>query len=275
MNPSRPELPRTILKEYVPESWFHPKGVYKVLKRYEDRLPNLAGCLFATFTIDPKPFEDCGEGPAEGYDITRDRIRRLFHRLRKGASWEGKRYRIINPYCTKTEFHQSGWPHYHVVWLTRSFVPSGLLAHLWRHGRVNVKRIQNDEFRYLLKYVCKGNSVPDWILQRKRLRVFCPSRGFLKPAAEKAGGGDSYKAPGPKLKRASKAIGERLEGWKRTGLIVGKYSRDGKKTARQIPLSDTFQNLFDRHVYAVALDGRYLGDGKINIKQRKDIHPWI
>ena len=45
-------MSETVLKEYIPTSWFHPKGVYKVNQRLKGRLPNVNGCLFATLTLD-------------------------------------------------------------------------------------------------------------------------------------------------------------------------------------------------------------------------------
>jgi hypothetical protein len=42
------------IKEFVPASWFHPVGIYKVLARIWDRLPDMGGKLFLTFTLDPK-----------------------------------------------------------------------------------------------------------------------------------------------------------------------------------------------------------------------------
>jgi hypothetical protein len=75
-----------ILSEYVPPSWFHPKGIFKVVSRLWDRLPDIEGSLFLTFTLDPSNFE----GPADGFHVARKRIRKLFYKLRKGVTWEGK-----------------------------------------------------------------------------------------------------------------------------------------------------------------------------------------
>lgn len=49
-------LPEQTIKEYVPASWFHPVGVFKVLARIWDRLPDVSGTLFLTFTLDPKNY---------------------------------------------------------------------------------------------------------------------------------------------------------------------------------------------------------------------------
>jgi hypothetical protein len=53
-----PPATGAILKGYIPPSWFHPVGVLKVLNRIRDRLPEVHGRLFLTFTVDPKLFAD-------------------------------------------------------------------------------------------------------------------------------------------------------------------------------------------------------------------------
>ena len=50
------------IKEFVPASWFHPVGIYKVLARIWDRLPDVSGKLFLTFTLDPKALCKRGSG---------------------------------------------------------------------------------------------------------------------------------------------------------------------------------------------------------------------
>ena len=263
----------TYLKAYVPASWFHPTGIYKVLKRFWHRLPNVAGCLFVTYTIDREAMRAQGYGPSEAFDITRDRIRRIYHKLREGVTWEGKTYRIKAAYCTKVEFHadEEGWPHFHCIWLTRQFIPADLLAHLWSHGRTNVKRITNDDFHYLLKYVCKSGRVPEWVQDRERLRIFQPSRGFLlpedKPAKEKA-------EPTGK-KRPSSTIRERLRKWALTATLITEKADAPYDEVRQINLHKPFQEIFDQLVYAAALSGRYLGGGKIKITRKEQLYPWI
>ena len=138
-----------VLKEYIPRSWFHPKGIYKVVERLKPKLPNVNGCLFVTLTLDRNAFKEQWIIPSQAYDQTRGHIRKIFHKLRKGVLWEGKEYKISSPYCVKVEFHDDpeGWPHYHIIWLSRSFVPSELITSLWTHGRTNIKRINNKEFK--------------------------------------------------------------------------------------------------------------------------------
>ncbi|PXA04354.1 hypothetical protein DDZ13_07425 [Coraliomargarita sinensis] len=263
----------TYLKPYVPASWFHPLGIHKVLKRFWHRLPNVAGCLFVTFTIDREAMRALGYGPSEAFDLTRDRIRRIFYLLRKGVEWNGIIYRIPEAYCTKVEFHadEEGWPHFHCIWLTRRFIPAELLAHLWSYGRTNVKRITNDDFHYLLKYVCKSSRVPEWVQDRERMRIFQPSKGFLisedKPAKEES-------VPTGK-KRPVSTIRERLHKWSCTATIVTEDENEPFDRVRQVSLYKPFQEIFDRLVYAAAVAGRYLGSGKIQINRKEQLYPWL
>ena len=170
-----------VLREFNPVSWFHPRGIYRVLGRLNSRLPDVGGKLFLTFTFNPLLYAD----PLTAFEHGRDRLRRIFFRLRRGVTWDGKRYVINSPYAVKVEFHRNGWAHFHVVFLTRSYLPGGLLNELWGLGRTNVRRINNHKFRYLLKYVTKGGGLPEWVLGRSRLRIFQSSKGFLTAAASK------------------------------------------------------------------------------------------
>lgn len=253
-----------VLREYFPASWFHPVGILKVLKRLEPRLPDVAGKLHLTFTVDPARFG----GPSEGFDAARNRLRRLFYRLRKGVRWEGKSYRIDAPYCVKLEFHESGWPHFHAIFLTRRFLPKELLDALWGFGFTFVQRIDAKTFRYLLKYVSKEGSAPDWILARERVRVFQASRGFLLPEPEK-GKDTGFDRLRVKRKRGPLGtLGERLDRWERTALL------DRESCKETIRLHLRYREVFDQVVIEVARQGRYLGNRRITINDRREVSLW-
>jgi len=251
-----------ILSAYIPASWFHARGIFKVLAKLEPRLPNVGGKLFLTFTVNPAFYGS----PADAFEHARDRLRRVFHRLKRGVKWQGQIWRIAAPYCIKVEFHRSGWAHFHAIFLTNRFLPGALLNELWGLGRTNVRRITNEHFRYLLKYVTKGGALPDWILTRRRLRVFQSSRGFLKPA-EKAEPAEKQTAR--QLKRPSTVLGQRLKEWERSALL-----RQGERRSRLL-LAESFQLLLDQYVFPVASEGRYLGNGQILINDTTQIIPWI
>ncbi len=257
-----------ILKAYIPKSWFHEKGIYKVLADLVPRLPDVKGKLFITLTVDPKLFLN----PEEAYETSRNKIRKVFYALRKGTKWDEKVYKIRSKYCVKTEFHKNGFAHFHIIFLTRRFLPNELLNELWNLGRTQVKRISNEDFHYLLKYVTKAGELPEWVKRKKRLRIFQPSHGFLKPKEVK-----KYKKK-PKIyreKRASYSIGERQSRWRKTVTLITVMSGTTRIDVRSYRLPEPFKKLFDHLVYSVALDGRYLGDGKILIKNKNHLSPWM
>jgi len=258
--------PKKILRAYNPISWFHRRGILRVVSRLKKRLPDVGGSLFLTFTVNPALFAT----EAAAFEHARAHLRRVFFELRKGVEWQGKHYEINAPYCVKVEFHQSGWAHFHAVFLTRRYVPGALLSELWGLGRTDVRRISNHDFHYLLKYVTKGGELPEWVLDRKRLRVFQTSPGFYReePKSEEA-----PKPAEPRIPfrvRKSSTIRERIHRWSRTALYG--YGPDKWD---QIALRAPFSELFDELVYSVALAGRYLGGGQIQINDEKELEEWI
>jgi hypothetical protein len=253
------------IKEFVPASWFHPRGIFKVLARIWDRLPDVSGKLFLTFTIDPKFYAS----EEAGFEDSRDWLRKVFFQLRHGVEHEGKRYVIDAPYCVKVEFHESGWVHYHVIFLTRRFVPRELLAELWGLGWVKVQRITNKDFHYLLKYVTKPDELPEWVKSRKRLRVFQTTAGFLKELPRLL----SMKGPLADLKKACKrasfTIGERFQRWACMAAI--RQNGNARTVRFQIP----YRDIFDHLVLSAALDGRYKGSGEIIVPRKDGLNLWL
>ena len=255
------------IKEFIPASWFHPVGIFKVLTRFWDRLPDVSGKLFLTFTLDPKNYAN----EETAFEDSRDWLRKLFFQLRRGVEHEGKVYKIDAPYCIKVEFHESGWVHYHAIFLTRRFLPKELLAELWDRGWVKIQRITNNDFHYLLKYVTKPDELPAWVKKRKRLRVFQTTKGFLKAPAEakKAEPKTDLAKLTPKKKRASYTIDERFERWECMGVI--RLNGLARPVRFQIP----YRDLFDHLVLAAALDGRYKGRGEIIINRKDGLIVWL
>lgn len=264
MDSERPSvgLCSQILRPYNPASWFHPVGIYKVLAKLEPRLPEVGGKLFLTFTLNPSLFV----GPSLAFEAGRARLRRIFHKLRKGVKWEGRKYTINSPYCVKVEFHENGWAHFHVVFLTRCFLPGALLNAMWDFGRTNVTRIRQADFHYLLKYVTKGGSLPDWVNKRNRLRIFQSSRGFYKEL-DKPSDNKPSKAKGRKRKPTT--IGERIEKWSKSALL-----QQGEEF-RHIQLAAPFSELLSDLILPVAMDRRYLGNGHVIINDTQQLIPWI
>lgn len=254
-------LDEPTIKEFIPASWFHPVGIFKVLARIWDRLPDVSGKLFLTLTLDPKNYAN----EETAFEHSRQWMRKVFFQLRRGIEHEGKIYRVDAPYCVKVEFHQSGWVHYHVIFLTHRFLPKELLAELWGLGWVKVQRIQNQDFHYLLKYVTKPDELPAWVLKRKRLRVFQSTKGFLKPLPPEPKT-ISLKEP---QKRASYTMDERFWRW----ACMGVLRWNGK--ARTIRFQIPYREIFDHLVLAAALDGRYNGGGEIIINRKEGLSSWL
>jgi len=255
------------IKEFIPASWFHPVGIYKVLARFWDRLPDVGGMLFLTLTLDPKNYAD----EEAGFNDSRNWLRKVFYELRQGVEYEGRTYTIDAPYCVKVEFHESGWVHYHVIFLTRRFLPKELLADLWGRGWVEVQRIKNSDFHYLLKYVTKPEELPEWVKKRKRLRVFQTSKGFLKPAAGRKPAAPKRAAEDltPRKKRASYTIDERFWRWACMA-VLRQFGR-----ARTVKFQIPYRELFDHLVLSAALDGRYKGGGEIIVSRTEGLELWL
>ena len=254
------------IKEFVPASWFHPVGIFKVLARLWDRLPDVSGKLFLTFTLDPKIYAD----EETAFEDSRNWLRKVFYQLRQGVEHEGKIYTIDAPYCIKVEFHESGWVHYHAIFLTRRFLPKELLGELWGLGWVKVQRITNRDFHYLLKYVTKVDELPAWVKKRKRLRVFQTTQGFLKPLAEeKPVAKSNLEKFKIKKHRASYTIDERFWRWACMGVI----RQNGQ--ARTVKFQIPYRELFDHLVLSAALDGRYNGSGEIIVPRKDGLTSWV
>ena len=147
------------IKEFIPASWFHPVGIFKVLARFWDRLPDVSGKLFLTFTLDPKLYLD----EETAFEDSRDWLRKVFYQLRHRVEHEGKTFTIDAPYCIKVEFHESGWVHFHAIFQTRRFLPKELLAGLWDRGWVTVQRIW--------RWACMGVLRQNGLARTVRFRV--------------------------------------------------------------------------------------------------------
>jgi len=219
-----------------------------------------------TFTIDPLLYAS----PDLAFENARKHLRKVFFALRKGVPWNGITYKVKAAYCVKVEFHRNGWPHFHVVFLTRRFVPGELLTSLWDLGRTHVRRISNAKFQYLLKYVTKAGTIPDWVLRFRRIRIWQTSRGFYRKSLPPKKDATSRREIFPRRTRTeSTTIGERLTKWAHTATL------ERVKHRFQVALSASFSELFNHFVYDIAVAGRYLGGRRIRIDDTYHLLEWI
>jgi hypothetical protein len=108
------------------------------------------------------------------------------------------------------------------------------------YRRTEVKRIDNKDFHYLLKYVTKGGELPEWVQQMNRIRIFQPSHGFLEKAEDTTRKATS-KEEGKK--RPQMTIGERIQKWKHTALLDRGWDDHGKRKIETLILNGAFQEL--------------------------------
>ncbi|WOO42363.1 rolling circle replication-associated protein [Rubellicoccus peritrichatus] len=252
------------LGPFYPESWFHPIGALKLKKKLMAKLPDVSGCLFLTFTVNPNEYAN----PESAYNISRQKLRKLFYSLRNGVNWNGKHFKLNSPYFVKTEFHKNGFAHFHVVFLTKRFLPGILLNQLWKLGRTNVKRISNKDFHYLLKYVVKNNDLPEWVKNRNRIRIIQSSHGFYSKLAEIAKRNLIPKVF-PRKRRKKNTIGERIEIWRHKAVF-----RKGKR-AWTVNLSKPFFEILSEVILPLAHADQYLGEWTIQILNIGEIEKWL
>lgn len=253
---------RGTLRPFVPKSWFHPQGIHRVVKDLIPRLPDVSGKLFITLTVNPALFQ----GPESAFEHSRDRIRRIFCELRHGTQWKGNLIKLNSPYFVKVEFHESGYAHYHIIFLSRRFLPRELLTELWGYGIVDVRRIENVDFHYLLKYVTKGGELPEWVKSRSRIRIVQASRDFY---IDKRESNNDPKTDQPKRLQI-KTIGERLKAWNCSALF-----ESATGLVRRLKLIAPYSSILAEHVYTLALNGRYVGRGHVLVNSITQISKWM
>lgn len=110
-----------------------------------------------------------------------------------------------------------------------------------------------------------------WVRRKKGIRIFQSSHGFLKKTEKQK----STKARPKKTKNQQVTIGERIDNFGKTALVIDDRFSDIPLRYSQLQLNEHFKILLDRLVYSIAQDGRYLGDGKIQILGKEDFYPWI
>lgn len=138
--------------------------------------------MMLTLTID----RDLYESPESAYrDIQKKRrVAECWRKMLRGG------FVTNSTYTMTIEFHEDGWPHYHLL-VQESFVDWWKLGDAWKIGHVHFSKRDFDDMRhainYATKYIAKtdtedGFSFPDWVLDYEgAIRRFSCSRGLLPP----------------------------------------------------------------------------------------------
>lgn len=161
------------LHAYYSESWFTAEGARLKARRLQQAgMPDMLNWRFITLTIATRDMT-----PVEAYHLGKQRMRRFLGRMRKALQRDFK-------WCWKLEFHEDGFPHWHMPLEYLERIPPEMLPEIeswWGLGRVKIQRIRGQNIRYVFKYVAKGpDGLPDWVVHhRGMLRVFQASRGFV------------------------------------------------------------------------------------------------
>lgn len=224
------EAPRE-LHAYYSESWFTAAGARLKARRLQQAgIPHMKNWRFVTLTIASRSIS-----PLEAYQLGKERIRRFLARFRKATGYAFR-------WCWKLEFHEDGYPHWHMPLEYLKRVPEDMLPLIeswWGLGRINIKRIKGRDLRYVFKYVAKGpDELPEWVSRHKgRIRVFQASRGFYTKRKKRE-----------TVKREPLSCLVRVDlftrmGWDERKAFVVAETAEGLKRLRVVKLRTTFSSL--------------------------------
>jgi hypothetical protein len=225
------------LHAYASESWWTAEGARIKARRLQQAgLPDFTNWRLLTVTGASRSIS-----PQEAYNLGKSRMRRFLARLRKAL---GKRFR----WCWKLEFHEDGYPHWHLLIEYLERIPVEMLAELeswWGLGRVNVRRVNHADIRYVFKYVAKGpEDVPMWVANHKgSLRVFQACQGFYTCRKTRKA---KRAAPSSCLVRVN--LFTRL-GWDKRKALLVLIDDQGNRRVRAVKLRVTFNALLLTRAY--------------------------
>jgi hypothetical protein len=211
------------LRPYQPPSFLTDFGALAKMQQLERRgFPtNLRNWRFVTCTTDRVRYPN----EEAAYEAGSRRLRKMIFKLRR-------KYAIVR-WWWKLECHcpdELGrvFAHWHLLLDYKRPIDCRDLQMAWGLGRTEIRGVRDSRFRYLFKYVAKGlEYLPDWLLNRTRVRLCQSSPGFF-PAH---GGREAKKdGPSPRLgadpsdtntqnnKSVIETIGERIERWTRSAV---------------------------------------------------------
>lgn len=131
--------------------------------------------LFLTLTYKRDEYD----GPEKLWRAAKEKrhFSRFIDRLerRLGRNLRGK-------WFAKIEFQEGGWLHWHVVLESKERIENSVLREVWGHGFVNVRKMTKIGARYVCKYVSKGSTIPDFLLDERArsIKITRTSPGFWR-----------------------------------------------------------------------------------------------
>lgn len=244
------------LHAYASEGWWTAEGArLKVRRLQRAGLPDFTDWRFVTLTMATRSLS-----PHAAYILGKSRLRRFLVRFRKAI---GRRFL----WCWKLEFHEDGYAHWHLLIEYTKRLPREILEDLenwWGLGRVNVRRVNGRDIRYVFKYVAKGpEEVPDWVARHKgRLRVFQASQGFYTRRKAR-----TAKRREPKLCVVPVDLFTRL-GWDLRKALLITTNHRGERRVRVVKLRMTFNALLSMRAYeSIQKRVQLAPPGIVNISQ--------
>ena len=163
------------VRPYCPVSFWTKEGAARLYRRFVTwGIPNLKNCRMITLTIDRDEYPDAEAAYELGKLYVSD-FRTAFK----------AKYPHENHF-TKLELHAPDkddgqvYPHWHLLVDWKRQVDFVAVSKMWRMGRVNVQRIEDEGFDYVFKYVSKTvEDLPAWLTKRRVVRAWSASKGFF------------------------------------------------------------------------------------------------
>lgn len=244
------------LHAYASESWWTAEGARIKARRLQRAgLPSFENWRFVTLTMATRSIS-----PLAAYNRGKGRMRRFLARFRKAI---GRRFK----WCWKLEFHEDGYAHWHLLIEYEKRFPLEILTDLenwWGLGRVNVRRVNGRDIRYVFKYVAKGpEEVPEWVARyRGTLRVFQACQGFYTNRKTRVA-----KRAEPRSSILRVDLFTR-QGWDHRKALLITTNHRGERRVRVVKLRITFNALLSMRAYeSIQKRVQLAPPGVVNISQ--------
>ncbi len=158
------------LRPYYGAEWFTERGVRAKRKLLEKRgIPDLKYWKMITLTV-----PEGVDSPRNLFEKGKRKLPRFRKRIEEAIS---RKF----PWAWKLEIQENENPHWHFLVGIKERIPEDFLdvfEMAWGLGRVNVKAVTSDDFKYLFKYVskspCSSNpsdceiDLPSWVLDYRK-----------------------------------------------------------------------------------------------------------